>query len=110
MTLSKTATPRGRRDLSPERRYGKCHICHRRRCPAGRRCGRPGAAAVVAAVVDAFGDPDATGVVDVHVGGVIKIRSGSPDGDVEITHHLEGIDADGFRGFFGFPVGLSEDR
>ena len=38
-----------------------------------------GASAVVASVVDAFGHPDSTGVVDVHVGGVVEIWSGGPD-------------------------------
>ena len=40
-----------------------------------------GAASVVAAVVDSFGDPDAAGVVDVDVGGVVEVGGGGPDGD-----------------------------
>jgi len=38
-----------------------------------------GTSAVVASVVDAFGHPYSTGVVDVHVGGVVEIWSGGPD-------------------------------
>ena len=38
-----------------------------------------GPSSVVASVVDALGHPDSTGVVDVHVGGVVEIWGGGPD-------------------------------
>ena len=46
-------------------------------------------AAIVAAVIDAFGDPDAPGVVDVQVGRIEQLRRRGPDRDFEVVWHMK---------------------
>jgi len=60
----------------------------------------------VAAVVDSFGDPDASGVVDVDVGGVVEVWGGGPDGDFEIGWELEVGEVDEFWGEVRLPRGV----
>ena len=50
----------------------------------------------MAAVVDTFRHPDASGVVDVDVGGVVEEGGGGPDGDFEIGGKFKEIEVNEF--------------
>jgi hypothetical protein len=56
------------------------------------------AATAVAAVVDAFGDPDPAGVVDIEVGGIVEVGRGGPEGDFEIVGEMESGRGEGVGG------------
>ena len=62
-----------------------------------------GAASVVAAIIDALGDPHATGVIEVDVGGVVKVGRGGPDRDFEIGGEFELGKVDHLRLELGLP-------
>ena len=47
------------------------------------------AAAAVTAIIHALGHPDATGGIQVHIGGIIKHGRGGPDGDLQALGHLK---------------------
>jgi hypothetical protein len=53
------------------------------------------ASSSMAAVIDSFADPDPSGMIDVHVGGVEKLRSGGPNGDFEVVGKGEEIGGHG---------------
>ena len=65
-----------------------------------------GAASVVAAIVDAFGNPHASGVVEVNIGGIVKVGRSGPNCDFEIFGELELGEVDERMIDFGFPRGV----
>lgn len=57
----------------------------------------------MAAIIDALGDPHATGVIEVDVGGVVKVGRGGPDRDFEIGGEFELGKVDHLRLELGIP-------
>ena len=65
-----------------------------------------GPLALVSTVVHSFGDPYPTLMVDIHVGWVVKLRSGGPDGYFKRRVHLEHLGRKGSGGISRPPLVL----